>query len=37
MPFRLLRYMVRIWEAFQKDHPNAKLLWGWMPLFRNVK
>jgi predicted transposase YdaD len=26
MAFRLLRYMVRIWETYLKDHPNARRL-----------
>jgi len=26
MPFRLLRYMVRIWEQWREDHPVARLL-----------
>ena len=25
MPFRLLRYMVRVWERYLHDHPGAKL------------
>lgn len=25
MPFRLLRYLVRIWEGFRKDHPQSAL------------
>src|SRR5687767_12953661 len=30
--FRLLAYMVRIWEALLKDHPNAKRLPAIVPL-----
>jgi hypothetical protein len=26
MPFRLLRYMVRVWERWLRDHPEAKTL-----------
>jgi hypothetical protein len=26
MPFRLLRYMVRVWERWLRDHPKAKAL-----------
>jgi predicted transposase/invertase (TIGR01784 family) len=25
MPFRLLRYMVRVWERWERDHPTGKL------------
>ena len=32
MPFRLLRYMVRIWEQWREDHPVARLLPVIVPL-----
>jgi hypothetical protein len=25
MPLRLLRYMVRIWDRWERDHPTGKL------------
>src|SRR5262245_36609486 len=28
MAFRLLRYLVRIWEAFVENHPHSKVLPG---------
>jgi hypothetical protein len=32
MPFRLLRYMVRIWERWQRDHPGVSKLPLVLPL-----
>lgn len=32
MPFRLLRYMVRIWEHWLKDHEDAKVLPAIVPI-----
>jgi predicted transposase YdaD len=32
MPFRLLRYIVRIWEAFLRDNPTAKHLPAIIPV-----
>ena len=32
MPFRLLRYMVRVWERWQRDNPNADKLPLVLPL-----
>lgn len=32
MPFRLLRYMVRIWEQFLAEHPDATLLPAIVPV-----
>jgi len=32
MPFRLLRYMVRIWDGYLAEHPEAKLLPAIVPM-----
>jgi hypothetical protein len=32
MPFRLLRYMVRIWDGYVADHPSARLLPAILPV-----
>ncbi|HYP75234.1 MAG TPA: Rpn family recombination-promoting nuclease/putative transposase [Polyangiaceae bacterium] len=32
MPFRLLRYLIRIWEAFLRDNPTAKQLPAIIPV-----
>jgi predicted transposase YdaD len=32
MPFRMLRYMVRIWEDYLREHPDAKRLPAIVPL-----
>jgi len=32
MPFRLLRYMVRVWEQFLAEHPDAKKLPAILPV-----
>ena len=32
MPFRLLRYIIRIWEAFLRDNPTAKRLPAVIPV-----
>ena len=32
MPFRLLRYVVLIWDAWLKDNPDSKVLPGVLPL-----
>jgi hypothetical protein len=32
MPFRLLQYMVRVWQSWLSEHPEAKLLPAMVPL-----
>ncbi len=32
MPYRLLRYVVRVWEAWRREHPNARKLPAVLPV-----